>query len=37
MSDLRAWLRSHHLERYAETFAANDVDLDVLAELSDRD
>ena len=37
MSDLRAWLRSHNLEHYAETFAANDVDLDILAELSDRD
>lgn len=37
MIDLRAWLRSHNLERYAETFAANDVDLDILGELTDRD
>ena len=34
---LRAWLRSHDLERYGETFAANDVDLDILKELTDRD
>ncbi|MBV8407359.1 MAG: adenylate/guanylate cyclase domain-containing protein, partial [Alphaproteobacteria bacterium] len=37
MSDLRDWLRRHKLEQYAEAFEANDIDLDVLAELSDRD
>jgi len=37
MIDLRAWRRQHNLEEYAKTFAANDVDLDILAELTDRD
>src|SRR6266849_5122281 len=34
-SDLRAWLHDKELDRYAEAFAANGVDLDVLAELSE--
>ena len=37
MSDLRDWLRSNNLEQYADAFEANDIDLDVLAELTDRD
>src|SRR5579864_6218313 len=37
MSDLRDWLRGNNLEQYAEAFEANDIDLDILPELSDRD
>ena len=37
MSDLRAWLRAHNLEQYADTFAANDVDIDILADLTEQD
>jgi len=37
MSDLRGWLRNNKLEQYADAFEANDIDLDILAELSDRD
>ena len=36
-NDLRHWLQQIGLEQYAETFAANDIDLDVLPELSDED
>lgn len=35
MQTIRQWLAAIHLERYAETFEANDVDLDVLPLLSD--
>jgi class 3 adenylate cyclase/tetratricopeptide (TPR) repeat protein len=37
MSDLRGWLRAHNLEQLAETFEANDIDVDILAELSEAD
>ena len=38
MSDeLRRWLEQIGLAQHAETLAANDVDLDVLPELSDED
>ena len=37
MSDLRDWLRNNHLEQYADAFEANDIDLDILSELDDRD
>jgi membrane protein len=37
MSDVRDWLRLHKLEQYADAFAANDVDLDILPELTERD
>jgi predicted ATPase/class 3 adenylate cyclase len=37
MSDLRGWLRDNKLEQYADAFEANDIDLDILAELSDGD
>jgi class 3 adenylate cyclase/tetratricopeptide (TPR) repeat protein len=37
MSDLRDWLRSNGLEQYAEAFESNDIDLDVLPELNERD
>lgn len=37
MSDLRDWLRKHNLEQYAGTFEANDIDLDILPDLSERD
>ena len=37
MSELRDWLRRHRFEQYAEIFEANDIDLDVLPELSERD
>src|SRR5438128_9094234 len=35
--DLRLWLAQIGLEQLAETFAANDIDLDVLPELGDED
>ena len=35
MSDLRDWLRGNNLEQYAEAFEANDIDLDILADLND--
>src|SRR5580700_2459406 len=37
MSDLRDWLRSNRFEQYAEIFEANDIDLDILPELSEHD
>src|SRR5437660_9088017 len=38
MSDnLRAWLSEIGLEQHAETFAANDIDLDLLPDLTDED
>jgi class 3 adenylate cyclase len=37
MNELRDWLRSHKFEQYADAFEANDIDLDILADLSDRD
>jgi class 3 adenylate cyclase len=37
MGELRDWLRSNRLEQYADAFEANDIDLDILAELSERD
>ena len=37
MSDLRGWLRAHHLEQLAEAFEANDIDVDVLPELTEAD
>jgi hypothetical protein len=37
MSGLRGWLRDNKLEQYADAFEANDIDLDILAELSDGD
>src|SRR5712692_6761218 len=35
--DLSLWLAKIGLGHHAETFAANDIDLDVLPELSDED
>jgi class 3 adenylate cyclase/tetratricopeptide (TPR) repeat protein len=35
--DLRLWLQRFGLEQHAESFAANDIDLDVLPDLSDQD
>src|SRR5437588_1912865 len=37
MGDVRDWLRGYNLEQYADAFEANDIDLDVLAELDDHD
>ena len=37
MSELRDWLRRHRFEQYAEIFEANDIDLDILPELSEPD
>src|SRR5580692_9631061 len=37
MSDLRDWLRSIKFEQFADAFEANDIDLDILPELSERD
>ena len=37
MDDLRIWLRHLGLEKYAEAFERNEIDFDILAELSDAD
>src|ERR1700726_4528914 len=37
MSDLRDWLRRNKFEQYADAFEANDIDLDILPELSEHD
>ena len=37
MSGLRDWLRKNNFEQYADAFEANDIDLDILPELSERD
>jgi class 3 adenylate cyclase len=37
MSDLRDWLRGNNFEQYADAFEANDIGLDILPELSERD
>lgn len=37
MTDLEHWLETQGLRQYARTFAANDVDIDVLGELTDAD
>ncbi len=37
MSDLRDWLRRNKLEQYADAFEANDIDLDILPELTEPD
>jgi predicted ATPase/class 3 adenylate cyclase len=37
MGELRDWLRSNRLEQYADAFEANDIDLDILPELTERD
>ena len=37
MSDLRDWLRRNKFEQYADAFEENDIDLDILPELSERD
>jgi class 3 adenylate cyclase/tetratricopeptide (TPR) repeat protein len=37
MSDLRDWLRANNFEQYADVFEANDIDLDILAELTEGD
>jgi class 3 adenylate cyclase/tetratricopeptide (TPR) repeat protein len=37
MSGLRDWLRGNNFEQYADAFEANDIGLDILPELSERD
>jgi class 3 adenylate cyclase len=37
MTDLRNWLRAQGLEEYFLTFSENDIDFDILRELSDAD
>ena len=37
MSDLRAWLRANKFEQYVDAFEANDIDLDILPELTEQD
>ena len=37
MSDLRDWLRKNKLEQLADWFEANDIDLDVLPDLTEQD
>jgi predicted ATPase/class 3 adenylate cyclase len=37
VSDLRDWLRRNKFEQYADAFEANDIDLDILPELSEGD
>ena len=37
MSDLRDWLHKNELEQYADAFEANDIDFDILSELTEHD
>ena len=37
MSDVRDWLRKNKLEQYADAFEANDIDFDILSELTEHD
>ena len=37
MSELRGWLRENKFEQYADAFEANDIDLDILPELTEGD
>jgi class 3 adenylate cyclase/tetratricopeptide (TPR) repeat protein len=37
MSALRDWLRQNNFEQFADVFEANDLDLDILPELTERD
>src|SRR5580658_9993685 len=37
MSSLRDWLRRNNFEQYADAFEENDIGLDILPELSERD
>jgi len=37
MSELREWLRRNNFEQYADAFEANDIGLDILPDLSERD
>jgi class 3 adenylate cyclase/tetratricopeptide (TPR) repeat protein len=37
MSELRDWLRQNKFEQYADAFEANDIDLDILPDLSESD
>ncbi|MBW4710193.1 AAA family ATPase [Roseobacter sp. YSTF-M11] len=37
MKSLEAWLQSLNLEKYLETFEANSVDLDIIADLTEQD
>jgi SAM domain (Sterile alpha motif) len=37
MSELREWLRNNKLEQYTDAFEANDIDLDILSELTEHD
>ena len=37
MSDINPWLRGLGLEKYREVFASNDIDLTVVAELTEQD
>ena len=35
MSTVRQWLESHGMGQYAQAFESNDIDLDLLPELTD--
>ena len=37
MADVERWLQDLGLAQYARTFVENDIDLDVLPDLSDQD
>src|SRR3546814_18488814 len=37
MSSIQSWLQRIGLDRYAETFAAEDIDVEVLPELTEAD
>jgi class 3 adenylate cyclase/tetratricopeptide (TPR) repeat protein len=37
MSDLRDWLSKNKFEQYADAFEANDIDLDILPDLTEHD
>jgi class 3 adenylate cyclase/predicted ATPase len=37
MSDIRAWLKAHDLDRYADAFEENEITLDLARDLADAD
>ncbi len=37
MTDIRKWLEQHGLERYADSFENNDIELDILPSLGEED
>ena len=37
MSKLKKWLSEHDLDQYSKVFAENDIDIDILSEITDSD